>query len=279
MNLYNPVDPELEKLEISLLLEGIFRQYGYDFRNYAYTSVKRRVTHRMQLEGFDTVTRLLDGVLHDPEMFHRLLGDLVIPVTEMFRDPETFQAFRDGIVPELRKLPYARIWHAGCSTGEEPYSMAILLEEEGVLDKTRIYGTDISEGALEQAKDGVMPLERMQLYTQNYQASGGKRAFSEYYVSDHGLVLMKPFLRKNIVFARHNLVTDRSFNEFNVIFCRNVMIYFDTVLREHVHRLFYESLAVGGFLVLGNKESISFTPMAERYEVFDDANRIYRKVL
>ncbi|WP_123039308.1 CheR family methyltransferase [Cohnella candidum] len=279
MNLHNPVDPELEKLEISLLLEGIFRQYGYDFRNYAYTSVKRRVTHRLQLEGFDTATRLLDGVLHDPEMFHRLLGDLVIPVTEMFRDPETFQAFRDGIVPELRKLPYARIWHAGCSTGEEPYSMAILLEEEGLLDKTRIYGTDISEGALEQAKDGVMPLERMQLYTQNYQASGGKRAFSEYYVSDHGLVLMKPFLRKNIVFARHNLVTDRSFNEFQVIFCRNVMIYFDTVLREHVHRLFYESLAVGGFLVLGNKESISFTPMAERYEVFDDANRIYRKVV
>jgi chemotaxis protein methyltransferase CheR len=274
----NSVDPELEKVEIALLLEGIFRRYGYDFRHYAFASVRRRISHRMQLEGLTTVSRLQNGVLHDPEMFHRLLGDLVIPVTEMFRDPKTFLAFRAGIAPELRKLPYVRIWHAGCSTGEEPYSMAILLQEEGLLDKTRIYGTDINEGALEQAKDGVMPIERMQLYTQNYQAAGGHRAFSEYYTSDHGMVMMKPVLRKNIVFARHNLVTDRSFNEFNVIFCRNVMIYFDSVLQKQVHQLFYDSLAIGGFLVLGNKESIKFMPMADRFENWDDGNRIYRKV-
>lgn len=271
-------DPELEKIEITLLLEGIFRKYGYDFRNYAFSSMRRRVFHRLQLEGFSTVSALQDAILHDPDAFHRLLGDLVIPVTEMFRDPETFLAFREKIVPQLRRLPYLRIWHAGCSTGEEPYSMAILLHEEGLLDKTRIYGTDISEGALEQAKDGVMPIDRMQLYTQNYQASGGSQAFSDYYVSDHGLVMMKPFLRNDIVFARHNLVTDRSFNEFQVIFCRNVMIYFDTQLRDQVHQLFYDSLADGGFLVLGNKESISFTPMAERFEVVDEPNRIYRKV-
>jgi chemotaxis protein methyltransferase CheR len=270
--------PELEKIEIQLLLEGIFRQYGYDFRNYSHSSIRRRVIHRMQLEGLPTVSSLQEGVLHDPELFERLLADLVIPVTEMFRDPETFQAFRTLIVPKLREQPYIRIWHAGVSTGQEAYSMAILMEEEELLDKTRIYGTDISEGALEQAKEGIMPIERMQQYTQNYQAAGGKRAFSEYYLSDHRGVIMKPELRRNIVFARHNLVTDRSFNEFHVIFCRNVMIYFDSQLREQVHQLFYDSLADGGFLVLGNKESISLTPMSDRFEIWDDENRVYRKI-
>jgi chemotaxis protein methyltransferase CheR len=270
--------PELEKIEIQLLLEGIFRQYGYDFRNYSHSSIRRRVIHRMQLEGLPTVSSLQEGVLHDPELFERLLADLVIPVTEMFRDPETFQAFRTLIVPKLREQPYIRIWHAGVSTGQEAYSMAILMEEEDLLDKTRIYGTDISEGALEQAKEGIMPIERMQQYTQNYQAAGGKRAFSEYYLSDHRGVIMKPELRRNIVFARHNLVTDRSFNEFHVIFCRNVMIYFDSQLREQVHQLFYDSLADGGFLVLGNKESISLTPMSDRFEIWDDENRVYRKI-
>jgi chemotaxis protein methyltransferase CheR len=216
--------------------------------------------------------------MHDSDTFLRLLGDLVIPVTEMFRDPEMFQAFRKEVVPLLRNLPYIRIWHAGCSTGEEVHSMAIILHEEGLLDKTRIYATDINENALQRAKDGVIPINNMKLYTKNYQASGGTRSFSDYYASDHGIVMLKPFLRNNIVFARHNLVTDQSFNEFHVIMCRNVMIYFNAQLRDQVHRLFYESLAQQGFLIVGGKESISFTPVAERYETWNDQQRIFRKI-
>jgi chemotaxis protein methyltransferase CheR len=217
-------------------------------------------------------------VLHDPEAFKRLLGDLVIPVTEMYRDPEMFLFFRREIVPHLRKLPFVRIWHAGCSTGEEVHSLAILLEEEGLLDKSRIYATDINENALEIAKDGIIPIDRMKQYTKNYQAAGGGRSFSDYYDSDHGGVRIKPHLRRNIVFARHNLVTDSSFNEFHVILCRNVMIYFNNQLRDQVHRLFYESLATEGILIVGAKESISFTPLSDRYETFNDRNRIFRKI-
>jgi chemotaxis protein methyltransferase CheR len=270
-------NPELDKIEVTLLLEGIYHKYGYDFRRYAYPSIKRRVLHRMQMEGLPTLSALQEQVLHDPLAFQRLLDDLVIPVTELFRDPEMFLAFREEVVPELKKLPYMRIWLAGCSTGEEVYSMAILLQEEGLLEKARIYATDISENALERAKEGVLPMDRMKQYTLNYQAAGGTRSFSEYYVSDPGMAMLKPELRRNIVFARHNLVTDRSFNEFHVIFCRNVMIYFEWPLRDQVQKLFYESLSNGGFLVLGNKESISFTPMADSYEVWNDKNRIYRK--
>jgi chemotaxis protein methyltransferase CheR len=265
-------NPKLDTIEVVLLLEGIYHQYGYDFRHYAYASMKRRVFHRLQMEGLPTLSALQELVLHDPLAFQRLLNDLVIPVTEMFRDPDMFRLFREKVVPELRKLPYVRIWHAGCSTGQEVYSMAILL-----LEKSRIYATDVSETALERAKDGILPMERMKQYTQNYQASGGNREFSDYYVSDPGMAMIKPEFRQNIVFARHNLVTDRSFNEFHVILCRNVMIYFETQLRHEVHRLFYESLAEGGFLILGTKESISFTPLVDRYEVLDDKNRIYRK--
>jgi chemotaxis protein methyltransferase CheR len=279
MNEREGTDFELERIETALLLEGIYQRYGYDFRNYSYPSIRRRIGHRMGIEGIKSISSLLERVLHEPEVFHRLLGDLVIPVTEMFRDPELFRVFRRDIVPELRKLPYIRIWHAGCSTGEEVYSMAILLHEEGLLERTRIYATDISENALQRAKDGIIPIDRMKQYTKNYQAADGKHAFSNYYASDHGMVMLKPFLQSNIVFARHNLVTDSSFNEFHVILCRNVMIYFNSDLRNQVHRLFYESLAHDGFLILGGKESVFFTPMADSYETCNDANRIYRKVL
>ncbi|MFC5702258.1 CheR family methyltransferase [Cohnella faecalis] len=271
------VDPDTEKIEIALLLEGIFRKYGHDFRRYSYSTMRRRVWHRIHLEGLPTVSALLEKVLHDGVLFHRLLRDLVIPVTEMFRDPDMFLSFRRNVVPILREIPYVRIWHAGCSTGEEAYSMAVLLHEEGLLDKTRIYATDISEDALSRAKEGFIPIDRMKLYTKNYQASGGLASFSDYYVAEHGLVMLKPSLRKNIVFARHNLVTDRSFNEFHVILCRNVMIYFDGELRDRVHGLFHESLASGGFLTVGSKESITFTSRSGCYDAFDDRNRIYRK--
>ncbi|MCD9025977.1 CheR family methyltransferase [Cohnella silvisoli] len=275
---HGPSDGGLEKIEIALLLEGIYRRYGYDFRNYAFASIRRRIWHRIQMEGLSTVSSLQERVMHHTEAFHRLIGDLVIPVTEMFRDPDTFLALRRDVIPLLRKLPYIRIWHAGCSTGEEVHSMSILLHEEGVLDKTRIYATDINESALQKAKEGIIPLEKMKQYTKNYQAAGGMQSFSDYYDSDQGIVRLKPFLRRNIVIARHNLVTDRSFNEFHVIMCRNVMIYFNSQLRSQVHKLLYDSLAREGFLVVGGKESISFTPLAERYETRNDQHRIFRKL-
>ncbi|WP_179952634.1 CheR family methyltransferase [Cohnella abietis] len=278
MNTQLPLDGELEKIEINLLLEGIYRRYGYDFRNYSYASIRRRIWHRLRLEGLENVSSLQAKVMHHSEVFHRLLGDLVIPVTEMFRDPDMFLAFRRDIIPLLRELPFIRIWHAGCSTGEEVYSMAILLNEEGLLHKSRIYATDISESALQRAKDGIIPIDRMKKYTKNYQLAGGQQSFSDYYISDHGTVMVKPFLRQPIVFARHNLVTDSSFNEFHVIMCRNVMIYFNSQLRDQAHKLFYESLAQEGFLTLGGKESISFTPMAGRYEACNDKYRIFRKI-
>lgn len=271
-------DGELEKIEIQLLLEGIFRRYGYDFRNYSYASIRRRIWHRIHLEGVPNVSSLQERVMHHADVFHRLLGDLVIPVTEMFRDPDMFGVFRSQVVPLLRKLPYLRIWHAGCSTGEEAYSTAILLHEEGLLEKTRIYATDISESALQRAKDGIFPLDRMKHYESSHEAAGGVKPFAEYCVSDHGMAMIKPFLRQNIVFARHNLVTDRSFNEFHVIMCRNVMIYFNAQLRDHVHRLFHESLATDGLLIVGSKESIAFTPMADRYAALNEQHRIYRKI-
>jgi len=271
---------ELEKLEMALLMEGIFQRYGYDFRDYSFPSLRRRVWHRIHLEeGLDTISALQERVLHNAEAFQRLLGDLFIPVTEMFRDPGMYRAFRKDVVPELRKLPYFRVWHAGCSTGEEVYSMAILLHEEGLLERARIYATDINEEALRRAKSGAIPIDRMKLYTKNYQEAGGEREFSGYYASDRGTVLLKPFLTDNVVFARHNLVTDSSINEFHVVLCRNVMIYFNSQLRNRVHSLFYDSLANEGFLVVGGKESISFTPMAERYETWNDTYRIYRKFL
>jgi chemotaxis protein methyltransferase CheR len=278
MSIQGAPEGELEKIEIALLLEGIHRKYGYDFRNYSYASIRRRIWHRIYSEGLANVSALLERVMHHSEVFHRLLCDLVIPVTEMFRDPEMFLAFRKDVIPLLRELPYIRIWHAGCSTGEEVHSMSILLQEEGLLDKTRIYATDINESALQKAKDGIIPIDRMKQYTKNYQASGGTQSFSDYYVSDHGMVMLRPFLRNNIVFARHNLVTDRSFNEFHVILCRNVLIYFNSLLRDQVHELFCDSLVQNGFLIVGSKESISFTPMVNRYETWLDTHRIYRKI-
>lgn len=217
--------------------------YGYDFRNYAFSSVRRRIWHRVHAEKLPTITALQERVLHDRSCMERLLADMTIHVTEMFRDPEMFLAFRQKVVPLLRTYPFIRIWHAGCSSGEEVYSMAILLHEEGLYNKTRIYATDTSSDILERAKTGVFPLERMQLYTRNYMEAGGKTAFSEYYTAKYDSVIFNSEFKRNIVFAQHNLVTDSSFNEFNVILCRNVMIYFNKQLQDHVHHLLYDSLS------------------------------------
>ena len=270
--------PDLERIEIELLLEGIFRHYGFDFRAYAYASIRRRLWKRIEEEGLASVSALQERVLHEPEMMEKLLLDLSINVTSMFRDPSFYVAFREHVVPLLRTYPFIRIWHAGCSTGEEVYSMAMLLREEGLYDRSRIYATDINEVVLKRAKAGIFPLERMQEYTDNYMRAGGKRSFSEYYTAKYGGALFDQSLTKNVVFSQHNLVTDRSFSEFNVILCRNVLIYFDKTLQSKVHSLFYDSLAMFGVLVLGSKETPRFMAHEECYEQMAPPEKIFRKV-
>jgi len=269
---------ETETLELQLLLEGVYRQYGFDFREYAPASLKRRVWRRVHAEHAETITGLLERVLHDPDVMERLLLDLSINVTSMFRDPTFYSALREKVVPVLRTYPFTRIWIAGCSTGEEVYSLAILLYEEGIYDRTRIYATDINEAVLERARKGVFPLEKMQEYTENYIRSGGKQSFSEYYLAKYEGAIFDRTLTDNVVWAPHNLVQDRSFNTFNAILCRNVMIYFDRALQTRVHELFYESLERFGILALGHKESIRFTGIEGAYEEIDTQEKLYRKV-
>jgi chemotaxis protein methyltransferase CheR len=273
-----PPERELEQLEIELLLEAVYRRYGLDFRQYAQASLKRRLYRRIHAEGLETISQLQDRLLHESAAMERLLVDLSINVTSMFRDPTFYVAFRDKVVPALRTYPFTRIWCAGCSSGEEVYSLAIVLQEEGVYERTRIYATDINENVLQTARNGVFPLDRMKQYTQGYIRAGGTKDFSRYYTAAYDSVAFSRSLTENVVFAQHNLAMDRSFNEFNVILCRNVMIYFDKALQDHVHGLFYDSLATFGILGLGHKESINFTRFADRYEAVDPDERIYRKI-
>jgi chemotaxis protein methyltransferase CheR len=269
---------ELETLELRLLLEGVYRHYGYDFREYALASLRRRVWRRVHEEHLGSITALTDRLLHDPSCMARLLGDLSINVTAMFRDPHFYVAFNEHVVPQLRTYPFTRIWVAGCSTGEEVYSLAILLTEHDLYERTRIYATDINQLVLEQAREGVYPLDRMQEYTDNYIRAGGKRAFSEYYVAAYDGALFDRALGENVVWAQHNLAQDSGFNEFQVILCRNVLIYFDRALQNKVHRLFYENLDRFGNLCLGNKESLRFSAHEGCYEEVDAAARIYRRI-
>ena len=268
---------DVERIEVELLLEGVYRHYGFDFRSYAYSSLKRRIWKRITQEGLSSVSQLQDRVLHDSGMMEKLLLDLSINVTAMYRDPGFYAAFREKVVPTLRTYPFIRIWHAGCSTGEEVYSMAILLEEEGLYDRARIYATDINEVVLQRARAGIFSLEKMQEYTQNYLRAGGTSSFSEYYTAMYDGALFNTTLTRNVVFSQHNLVTDGSFSEFNVIICRNVMIYFDRKLQNRVHRLFYDSLSRRGVLALGNKETLRFTDFEDKYEVVDTREKIYRR--
>ncbi len=270
--------PDLERIEIELLLEGIFRHYGFDFRAYAYASIRRRLWKRMEEEGLTSISALQDRVLHESALMEKLLLDLSINVTAMFRDPTFYVNFREHVVPLLRTYPFIRIWHAGCSTGEEVYSMAMLLREEGLYDRSRIYATDINEVVLQRAKAGIFPLDRMQEYTDNYMRAGGKKSFSEYYTAKYGGALFDQSLTKNVVFSQHNLVTDRSFSEFNVVLCRNVLIYFDKTLQSKVHGLFYDSLATFGVLVLGSKETLRFVSHEESYQQIAPPEKIFRKV-
>ncbi|MDA1052882.1 MAG: protein-glutamate O-methyltransferase CheR [Planctomycetota bacterium] len=269
---------ETEDIELDLLLEGIFRLYGFDFRNYARASLRRRIANCMGDEGATSISGLQEKLLHDPDGMERFLLQLSVNVTSMFRDPPFYSTLRSNVVPLLRTYPFIRIWHAGCSTGEEVYSLAILLEEEGLYDKTRIYATDMNEPVLEKAKAGIFPVAKMQEFTTGYLKSGGRGTFSEYYTARYDSAVFRSSLTENVVFAQHNLATEDSFNEFNLILCRNVMIYFNKVLQERVHKLFYESLCKFGVLGLGAKESLKFSPYEERYEALDSQNKLYRKV-
>lgn len=273
-----PEGEERGSVEIDLLLEGIARCYGCDFRDYAPASLKRRILHAMREEKADTVAGLLEKVLHRPGTLERLLVTLTVNTTAMFRDPGFYLAFRRRIVPLLRTYPFIRVWHVGCATGEEVYSMAILLEEEGLSRRTRVYATDLNHMVLDKAMEGIFPLRLMQDYTKNYLAAGGTRSFSEYYTAGYGHALFKPSLRTNIVWAQHNLVTDGSFNEFTVILCRNVMIYFNRSLQARVHRLLYDSLVRFGYLGLGSRESLASTPHETQYEAVESGEKLFRKV-
>ena len=271
-------DDDLEALEIELLLTGLARHYGYDFRGYAPASLKRRVHHAMTGMGLRTISELQAKVLHDPLALDRFLRTLTIHVTSMFRDGDFYRALRKQVIPQLRTYPFIRIWHAGCSTGEEVYSMAILLEEEGLYDRTRLYATDISEGVLDKARRGIYSVDLMRKYTDAYHRAGGTQDFSRYYIADGENAILSSTLRRNIVFSPHNLGSDSSFNEFNVILCRNVLIYFGTTLRDRATQLLHDSLVRFGYLALGKKESLDPTPLSPRFEVLPGDTRIYRRI-
>jgi chemotaxis protein methyltransferase CheR len=265
-------------IELRMLMEAVYLKYNYDFRDYTGASQKRRVLVALRAMGCDTVSALQARVLRDPQAFAQLLQYLTIPVTEMFRDPEYYEAVRTQVVPFLRTYPSLKIWIAGCSTGEEVWSMAILLQEEGLLERSLVYATDINPQSLEAARRGVFPLDRMRLYTENYQKAGGTRAFSDYYTAAYGGALFDRSLVENVTFADHSLATDSVFSETHFVSCRNVMIYFNRRLQDRVLGLFHESLCHRGFLGLGSKESIDFSSYAQRFETLSKRERLFRKV-
>jgi len=269
---------ELQDIEIGLLLDGLYHVHGFDFRDYSRASIKRRILELMSAEKLETVSALQNRVLHDAACLERLLLGLSVHATAMFRDPSFYLTFRSKVVPLLRTYPTVQIWIAGCSTGEEVYSLAILLQEESLYPKCRIYATDISQAVLRRARDGIFPLAAMRDYTTNYHQGGGKHEFSDYYTAQYDNVIFSSGLRNNVVFSEHNLATDGSFNEFQVILCRNVMIYFNKDLQARVHNLLYDSLSMFGVFGLGNKESLKFTPRAGFYEHINGNDKLYRKV-
>lgn len=268
---------EDEDIEIRLFLEAIYLKYGYDFRNYSNAHMKRRVQRRISEEGLKNISEMQHKVIYDKEFFKVLLSDFSINVTEMFRDPSFYKAFRKSVIPILRTYPFIRIWHAGCSTGEEVYSMAILLKEEGLYERSQIYATDFNNIVLQKARDGIYPIENIKDYTHNYQQAGGNTSFSEYYIANYDSVILNQSLKKKITFADHNLVTDGVFGEMHVIICRNVLIYFNRELQNNVIKLFTDSLSNGCFLCLGSKESIKFSSSSDNFEAIIDSEKIYRK--
>lgn len=266
-----------DKNELKELLESVRFVYGYDFTDYAEASVKRRVSHFMNINKIPDLKELAKCLLKDDSYFERFVQEFTVNVTEMFRDPSFFKSIREKVVGRLATYPFIKVWIAGCSTGEEVYSLAIVLKEEGLLERSVIYATDINQKALQSARDGIFPLDQMKNYTMNYQKAGGKNSFSDYYTAKYNSAMLDKSLRQNVVFSVHNLAVDKSFNEFQLIMCRNVLIYFNQALQNKAINLFYESLCSFGFLALGNKESLLFSDKLKMFEEVDRRERIYSK--
>jgi chemotaxis protein methyltransferase CheR len=264
-------------IELRLLAEAVYLRYGHDFRDYSGASFKRRMQHAIAQMNLPTVTALQERILHDPEAFSQLLQYLTVPVSEMFRDPAYFLALRRHVVPVLRTYASFKVWVAGCSTGQEAYSLAILLREEGLLERAIVYATDINPAALEKGRQGIYPLDTMQLYTANYQQAGGLESFSSYYTAGYGGALFDKGLRDAITFADHSLATDSVFSETQLVSCRNVLIYFNRKLQDRALGLFHESLSHRGFLGLGSRESVDFSGWKDAFEPVAKAERLYRK--
>lgn len=268
---------ENEKIELDLLLEAIYQKYHYDFKEYSRAHIKRRFMYRMRMAKLNNLSEMQHKILYNQSFFETLLMDLSINVTEMFRDPSFYLAIRKKIIPYLKKYPFIKIWHAGCASGEEVYSMAILLKEEGLLEKTQIYATDFNALVLKRAKDGIYSINRIKEYTSNYQKAGGVNSFADYYTAQYDSVILDATLKDRIVFADHNLVTDGVFGEMNLILCRNVLIYFTKKLQNRVIKLFLDSLTSSGFLCLGSKESLQFSEYAGQFKILVTKEKIYQR--
>ncbi len=268
---------ENQDIEIRLLIEAIYLKYGYDFRNYSQAHIKRRILNRFELSGLNSISEMNNKALNDSDFVDQLLMDLSITVTEMFRDPTFYKAVRESVLPVLRSNPFVKIWHAGCASGEEVYSMAIMLREEGLLHKTQIYATDFNPLIIEHARKATYPVSRIKEFTVSYQKAGGKQSFSDYYTANDESAKLNDNLKKNIVFANHNLVTDSVFAELNMVVCRNVLIYFDKQLQDKVIGLFTDSLTGGGFLCLGSKENLQFSIHNNSFEPVVEQERVYIK--
>jgi chemotaxis protein methyltransferase CheR len=268
---------EIENIELKLLIEAMYLKYGYDFKNYTKSHLKRRILRRVKLDNLKNITQLTERMLYDRDSLEQILLDLSINVTEMFRFPQFFKDLREYIIPVLKTYPSINIWHAGCSTGEEVISMAILLKEEGLLNRVNIYATDINKQVLEIAKEGIYPIEDVKKWTKNYQEAGGKKSFSDYYVAKYDHAIFDQNLLKNVTFLEHNLVIDNIFIDANLIICRNVLIYFNKQLQDQVLELFEESLIPGGMIGIGSKENLRFTSINENFESVSTAAKIYKK--
>ncbi len=276
------ISSSVEDIEIQLLLEGIFQHHGLDFRDYSLPSLRRRILRAVHGERVNSISELQHRVLRDRASWERLLKLLSVHVTMFFRDPDLFLTFRDKVIPQLAELPFFRVWHIGCSSGEEAYSMAILLHEEGLLERARLYATDLNDVALGRGRQGIYSLDLLEAYESNYKAAGGKYRLSDYYTAKYESGILRHTIKERIVFAQHNLTSDTAFTEFDVVFCRNVLIYFNKALQHRVHKLVDSSLRPGGFFALGQKENLKHTALEHEYSIVGSSGEpvsLYQKTL
>lgn len=270
---------EIEKIEIDILLDAVYKRYGYDFRDYATATIERRTRIFAKRNGLNFISEIIPRLMRDEDFFEQLIKEYSITVSELFRNPESYREIKEKVFPVLKTYPFIKIWHAGCASGEEVYSLAIMLKEEGMYEKATIYATDFNDEALAAAKEGIYPIENMKQFTANYTASGGNESLSNYYFAENDSVKFSKSLIKNVTFANHNLVSDKIFGEMHLIMCKNVLIYFNKELQNRVLKLFDESLIHGGFLCLGDKESLQFSDIQDKFEVVCKKEKIYKKLI